>query len=117
VDLGFGPLARLLVAELAVVEDLAHWRPFVGGHLDQVELSFAGHLQGLGGRDDPELFSVDPDQADRTDADLLVDPLPPVVLLRMTVERRNALFSLVTPERGPPKRRLTDDGLDGKGAR
>ena len=55
-------LARLLVAQLAVVEDLADRRPLVGGHLDEVEVGLAGHLQGLGGRDDAQLLAVGADQ-------------------------------------------------------
>ena len=72
-DFGLAALARLLVAELAVVHDLADRRPFVGGDLDQVEAGLAGHLQGLGGRDDAELLAVGADQADGADADLFVD--------------------------------------------
>src|SRR5262249_1123150 len=86
--------AGLLVAELAVVHDLADRRPLLGGHLDQVELCLAGHLQGLRGRDDAELFAVGADQPHGADADLLVDPLVRLsIMLRVTVAGTNTLAS------------------------
>ena len=67
-------LLGLGVLELAVVHDLADGRPLLVGHLDQVQAGLAGHLQGLGRRDDAVLLALGPDQADGTDPDLLVDP-------------------------------------------
>src|SRR5262249_54824565 len=100
VDLGLGALARLLVAELAVIEDLAHGGSLVGGDLDEVEVGLACHLHGLGRGHHAELFAVDADQADGADADLLVDPLTTVVLLlRMTVGGGNTSISFQTRER------------------
>jgi hypothetical protein len=58
-------------------------------------LCLAGHLQRLGGRDDAQLISVGPDEPNRADADLLVDPL--VLLLavvRVTVAGTNLVPSL-----------------------
>src|SRR5262249_23124524 len=103
-------LARLLVAVLAVVHDPADGRPLLGGHLDQIELCLAGHLQRLGGRDDAQLLPVDPDEPNRADADLLVDAL--VLLLavvRVTVAGTNLVPSLARWERaaaGPRPGRL-----------
>ena len=72
-DLALVRLSRLLVAELAVVHDLADGRPFLGGNLDQIHARFAGHFHGLGRRDDAVLLALGADQADGTEADLLVD--------------------------------------------
>src|SRR5262249_24768618 len=115
VDLGLGPLARLLVAELAVVEDLADGRPLLRRHLDEVQVGLAGHLQRLRGRHHAELLAVGPDQAHRTDPDLLVDPLAAVLLMRMTfVRRRNTRFSFSTSgTTGSPGRSTV--GVTGRG--
>jgi hypothetical protein len=72
--LGLGTLARLLIAELAIVHELADRRPLVGSHLDEVGLGLAGHLQRLAGGHHPQLFSLTADEANGTNADLLVDP-------------------------------------------
>jgi len=63
---------------------------------------------------DAELFTVDPDQTNRTDADLLVDPRSTVVLrlLRMTIEGGNTCISFPKPERQSVRRRLLDGSLD-----
>ena len=74
-DLVLSFFLLLLVAELAVVHDLADRRPFRGGHFDQIELGLAGHVHGLRGRNDAELFAVGADEANGTDADLLVDAM------------------------------------------
>src|SRR5262249_50320080 len=94
-DLVLAALSRLLVTQLPVVEDLAHRRPLVGRHLDQVEVGLAGHVQRLGGRHDAELFAVGADQAHRTYADLLVDAGAAVLfaLLRLTIGRTNTSIS------------------------
>ena len=65
----------LLVLELAEVHDAANGRLLLRGDFDQVEPDFAGLLQGLDGFDDAQLGAVVSDDADRRDADLLVDPL------------------------------------------
>ena len=74
-------LVRLLVAllglgvlELPVVHDLAHRRPFLVGHLDQVQTGFASHLQRLGGCHDAVLLALGSDQSDGSDPDLFVHP-------------------------------------------
>ena len=61
-----------LVEVLAVVLDLADGRDGVGRDLDEVEGTFAGHLEGVEGRHDAELFAVLVDHADFACADTLV---------------------------------------------
>ena len=78
-------LAGLLVAKLPVVQDLANGRPFEGGHFNQVEAGRASQFQSLDCGDDAELFAGGADEANRTDADLFVDPLMVPVVLRVTV--------------------------------
>jgi len=78
-------LAGLLVAKLAVVQDLANGRPFEGGHLHQVQAGRASQFQSLDCGDDAELFAGGADESNRTDADLFVDPLMVPVVLRVTV--------------------------------
>src|SRR5262249_28824148 len=94
-DLVLAALARLLVTQLAVVEDLAHRRGLVGGDLDEVEVGLAGHVERLRRRHDAQLFAVGADQAHRTDADLLVDARTAVLfpLLRLTIGRTNTSIS------------------------
>jgi hypothetical protein len=67
-------------------------------------LGLARHLESLGRGNDSELFAIDPDQANGADPDLFVDPLAAVVLLllRMTVGRRNTLFSFWFWNANPP---------------
>jgi hypothetical protein len=67
-------LLLLLVLVLGVVEDPGDRRLRVGGDLDQVQVAFPGTLEGLGGRDDPDLLPVLVDQAHLRDPDPLVDP-------------------------------------------
>src|SRR5260370_21263328 len=61
--------------ELTEIHDLAHGRPLVGGYLDKIELGFPGHVQVLRGLNHSQLVPIGGNQADGTDADLLVDPL------------------------------------------
>src|SRR5207244_3059559 len=63
-DLALAALLRRLEAHLAVVEDLAHRRAVVGGHLHQVEAGLPGFLQSLRGRHEAQLLPIDADQAD-----------------------------------------------------
>src|SRR5207249_12277427 len=85
----------LLIADLPAVEELADGRPLLRRHLDEIQVGLTGQLHRLRGRDHPELLAVGPDQADRTDTDLIVDPLS-AILLRMTFVRwRNTRVSFV----------------------
>src|SRR5262249_14351569 len=85
-------LARLLVTQLAVVEDLADRRALPPGYLDQVEVGLTGHVHGLGGRHDAELLPVGADQPDRADPDLFVHSRT-AVLLCVTIGRTNTSIS------------------------
>jgi hypothetical protein len=60
---------------LAVVHDPAHRRIGLRGHLDEVELLFAGPTQRLGQRDDPHLGAIGVDEPDARDLDVRVQPL------------------------------------------
>src|SRR5262249_46870444 len=97
-DLGFGVFARLLVAELAVVQNLADGRSFGGRHLYQVEVRLAGHFEGLRGRNHSKLFAVDSNETDGTDANLFVDALAPIMRLRRMTVGRNTSISLLPRE-------------------
>jgi hypothetical protein len=65
----------LLVLEFAVIHDAANGRLFLGRDFHQIHANFAGLLQGLDGFDDAQQGTVLSDDADRRNADLLVDPL------------------------------------------
>jgi hypothetical protein len=80
VGLCFVAFAGLLIAKFAVVQDFADWRPFAGRDLDEVELGLASQIESLIGWHDPKLFPVDAYEANRADANLLVDALIAVVL-------------------------------------
>src|SRR5207302_5716413 len=58
-----------LVLVLPVVHDPGHGRLSLGGHLDEVEVQVLGALEGVLGRDDPDLRAVGPDEADLGAAD------------------------------------------------
>src|SRR5262252_64635 len=62
-----------LVLELAVVQDLAHWRLSVWGDFDEIELLPPGHLERLGDRQDADLLAVFVDHPYFRNAYLLVD--------------------------------------------
>ena len=64
---------RLFVLELAEVHDLADRRAHIGGDLDEVEAGLLGHALGLVGLDDTDHRAVLVDQADRADADAVID--------------------------------------------
>jgi hypothetical protein len=65
----------LLVFEFAEIHDPANGRLFLRGNLDQVHADFSGLLQGLDGFDHTEQFAILSDDANRRNADLLVNPL------------------------------------------
>jgi hypothetical protein len=65
--LGFAFL--LFVLELAEIHDLADGRIGVGRNLHQVEAGLRGHVHGLGGVHDADVFAVRADQADLGGAD------------------------------------------------
>src|SRR5262249_30188000 len=75
----FSFLPRLFVAEFAKIHDFADWWSFVRSNFNQIKLGVAGHVKSLCCGNDAKLFSVDADKTDRTDANLLVDSLTPVV--------------------------------------
>ena len=62
----------LLVEELAVILDLADGRNGIRRDLDQIESAFAGHLEGIERRHDPELLPVLVNHADFACADAFV---------------------------------------------
>jgi hypothetical protein len=72
-DFRLGLFSRLLVAILAIIHDLADRRTLRRSHFDQVKALIAGHRQGFGGRDDPNLFASGANQSDRRNPDLLID--------------------------------------------
>ncbi len=57
-----GGLLLLLVHVLAEVHDAAHRRRGVGSHLHEVQPVLQREIDGLGGIDDPQLFSLGGDQ-------------------------------------------------------
>ena len=63
----------LLVLELAEIHDSADGRFLVGGHLHKIQAGFPRERERLFGGDDAELSALGRDDADRRDADLLVD--------------------------------------------
>src|SRR5439155_14584023 len=65
-------LLLLKVAPLAVVNDFADGRAFVGRDLDEVEPGFAGPAKCVGGRDLTDLLPVLIDQENGGNPDLLV---------------------------------------------
>ena len=79
-DLGFVLFVGLLIAQFAIVEDLTDGRALVRGDLNEVESRLAGQVEGLLRRHDAELLAIDANEADGTDADLIVDPKAPILL-------------------------------------
>jgi hypothetical protein len=65
----------LLVFEFAEIHDSANGWFFLRGNFHQVHTDFAGLLQGLDGFDHAEQGTILSDDANRRNADLLVDPL------------------------------------------
>src|SRR5262249_14662408 len=88
-------LLFLLEFELAKVHDFANGGLLQRRDLDEILTGLARHLQGLRGRDDPDLLSVGADQADGADANVLVDPrLRFAVISTITIKwRRQGLLS------------------------
>jgi hypothetical protein len=66
-------LLRLLVLELAVVEDAADGRVGVRRDLDEVQALFAGHLERLLDGDDTEFLTLVVDDEDFPDTNPFVD--------------------------------------------
>jgi hypothetical protein len=66
--------ATLLVPELAIVHEPADGWHRVGRHLDEIESSFARHLERVECWDDADLLAVFVDQPDLANPDALVDP-------------------------------------------
>jgi len=111
--LGFVLLLLLLQKlELAVVHDLADRRPLLGGHLDQIQLRFARQIQRLLRRHDAQLFPIDANEADRTDANLFVHALKIGTLcsLRSLNPGGKKSFSFVTED---ARRTAADQGWPG----
>ena len=101
----------LLILELAEIHDSANRRPLVGSHFDEVEPDFAGKLKRFGRGNHAEHLSLVIDDADRTEADLFVDPL--LCLRRGVVwtHPRRWFPSGLANRRGPvtfPVRNVTD---------
>jgi len=65
----------LLVLEFAEIHDAAYGRLLLRGNLNEVHAGVAGLLQSFDGFDNAQQGAVLSDDADRRDADLLVDPL------------------------------------------
>src|SRR5262249_54784624 len=77
--LGLGAFARLLVAKLAVVHDLAHRRPLGRRDFDKIKLCFASHFHGLRSRHNAQLLTLRTDESNGTDPNLFVDTLATIV--------------------------------------
>ncbi|GAB3301427.1 hypothetical protein GCM10027298_16540 [Epidermidibacterium keratini] len=73
VPAGLAGLLGGFVLELAVVHELGHRRPTVGGYLDQVKVGLLGQAQGIFDLDDADLFPFGADEAYLRYADALVD--------------------------------------------
>jgi hypothetical protein len=71
--LGLARLLLLLVAKAPVVHDLAHDRPRVRGHLDEVEALLACALERLVDRDNPNLVAFVVDESNRRESNPFID--------------------------------------------
>jgi hypothetical protein len=58
---------------LAPVHDADHDRSRIGSYLDEIEASLRGDAPGFVERDDSDLFSLDADQTNWAETDLLID--------------------------------------------
>ena len=67
-------LLSLLVLVLGVVEHPAHGRAGLGRHLDEVEVSFLGEVEGVGDLEHAHLVALVVDQPHLGHANALVDP-------------------------------------------
>src|SRR5271166_536242 len=85
-------LLRILKTHLAIIEDAADRRTLIGCHLNQVELGLFGLRDGQRGNHHAQLFPLDANQADRADADLLVDSWA-TVWRRLLIEMTNTWIS------------------------
>jgi hypothetical protein len=91
---------------LAPVHDANHDRACIRGDLDQVEPRFGCNSAGFIEWDDADLFTIDPDQSDWAETDLLVDSdsivdSPPPIFLRRS--RPKGCFGLRDPRESPPE--------------
>src|SRR5918992_1788713 len=71
--LGLTPTFVLLIAEFAVIDDLAHRRIGIRRHLDEVELACGRHRQRLVHRDNTQMFPIRSDHPYLSPADHTVD--------------------------------------------
>ena len=85
---GFVSLLRSREPQLAIIEDPAHGRSLVGGHLYQIQASLPRFGKGLKGWYNAQLFSFDADESDGRDADLFVDSRA-TVLRCLTIKKSN----------------------------
>src|SRR5438876_5070754 len=101
--------ARLLVAILPVVHDLADGRALRGRDFDQVEVGFAGHVERVGSWHDAHLFAGGADEPDWADADLVVDAWAEIAgwRLHVPVGRWDSGISFRSGEPGLRRRAAT----------
>ena len=85
---------RILETHLAVIEDTADGGSLLGGHLYEVEIGLLGLFEGQGGHHHAQLFPIRADQADRADANLLIDSRA-TIRGRLTIEMTNTRNSFV----------------------
>ena len=71
-------LVRIVEPHLAMIENAANRRTLVRGDLNQVQIGFTSFFQGLGSGNYAQLLSIDANEANGTDTDLLVDARPAV---------------------------------------
>jgi len=79
-DFAFGTFPRLLVAELAIIENLADRWFFGWCDFDQIQTRLSGMIHGHRSQHNSQLLAVRSNQANRTDTDLIVDSQAPVLL-------------------------------------
>jgi hypothetical protein len=79
---------RVRETHFAVVENFANGWPFIRGDFHQIEAGLLSLLKSLSGWDQAQLLSLDADQANGTNADLLVDPWA-TVGRRLTIGKSN----------------------------
>lgn len=70
---GLGLALLRLILEFAEIHDLADRWIGVRGNLDQVQTSLIRHVHGAGGRNNADVFTVGPNQANFRRADIVID--------------------------------------------